>query len=94
MSTNKQLSLTDGIGAVNCTALVFVEGTTVVITPLPPWICACHEKIWREHWDPAHIPTFVQVTVVLDYNVGDFDKIRQEQLSFVIAHVVGVEEED
>ena len=65
-----------------------------ISTPRPPWICACQEQMWREHWDPAHIPTFVHVTVALDYAVGDFDKVRQGQMTSVIANAAGVEEED
>ena len=49
--------------------------------------------MWREHWDPAHIPTFVHVTVALDYAVGDFNKDRQGRMTSVIAHVASVEEE-
>ena len=60
----------------------------------PPWICPCHEKAWREHWDPAHAPTFVDVTVALAYGVNDFHDDHQKQLASVIAHVAAVENED
>lgn len=55
-------------------------GTAVGVTPLPFYVCSCHEALWREHYDPlyvAPVDTTISMVVELPYRSVNFTEALQ-----------------
>lgn len=61
------------------------------VTPLPLWVCQCHESLWREFHDPQYLPTTVNMVVSLPYSTLDFTKVMQDKFRSTVATAAEVE---
>jgi hypothetical protein len=77
-----------------------VEGTVssiatecvMTITPLPWYICPCHENLWREYHDPnSPLPTMVEMSVELPYDLQHFTAGLQESFKKYVSDTAQVD---
>ena len=77
-----------------CEGTVYSIATECVltITPLPWYICPCHENLWREYHDPnSPLPTMVEMSVELPYDLQHFTAGLQESFKKSVADTAQVD---
>jgi len=57
----------------------------MVATPLPFWVCSCHEEMWREHHDPLYVAMKISMVVELPYSEHTFTEFLQNKFKQSVA---------